>query len=83
MSRVEANVYVLNAFQVDRLLEAHHLTHNEVATQLGFSRSYWSLLVNGHRGLSPRVRRCLRSHPVLGAVPESELWTSIPREKAA
>ena len=83
MSRTEANVYRLNAFRVDQLLEEHHLTHGELAQQLGYSRSYWSLLVNGHRGLSPKVRRCLRKHSILASVPEDELWTRIPRQEAA
>lgn len=83
MSRPEAHDYRLNAFRVDQLLEQHHLTHGEIAQQLGYSRSYWSLLINGHRGLSPMVRRCLRKHAVLGSVPEDELWTRTPRREAA
>jgi plasmid maintenance system antidote protein VapI len=83
MSRVETHVYVLNAFRVDQLLEEHHLTHGEVALQLGYSRSYWSLLVNGHRGLSPKVRRCLRKHALLGSIAEDDLWTRSLRRLAA
>jgi transcriptional regulator with XRE-family HTH domain len=76
-------VYRLNAHRVDQLLEEHHLTHGELALQLGYSRSYWSLLLNGHRGLSPKVRRCLRGHAILATVSEEELWTRVPRREAA
>lgn len=71
--------YRLNPLCIDDVLEHHHLTHADLAEQLGYSRSYWSMLVNGHRSLSPRVRRCLRRHPIFGTVPEDELWTRTPR----
>lgn len=83
MSRTEAHDYRLHAMRVDELLEQHHLTHGDIAQQLGYSRSYWSLLVNGHRRLSPRVRRCLRSHPVFASIPEDELWSRTRRREAA
>ena len=79
MARPEAHVYQLNAFRVDALLEQHHRTHGELAEELGISRTYWSLLLNGHRGLTPKLRRRLREHSVLGSIPESELWTRTPR----
>ena len=78
MSRPESNAYHLNPLRIDALLEQYHLTHADVAEQLGYSRSYWSMLVNGHRGLSPRVRRCLRQHPIFRTVPEDKLWTRTP-----
>lgn len=83
MSRPESHQYRLNALRVDELLEQHHLTHGEVAQQLGYSRSYWSLLINGHRGLSPTVRRCLRRHTILGSIPEDQLWHRAPRAQVA
>ncbi|MCK6517898.1 helix-turn-helix domain-containing protein [Myxococcota bacterium] len=75
MSRPERHEHHLRPLRVDELLEAHHLTHADAAVQLGYSRSYWSMLVNRHRRLSPSVRRCLRRHPVFATVPEDELWT--------
>lgn len=80
MSRPSNCNYFLNAHVVDELLERHHLTHADVAHQLGYSRSYWSELVNNHRSLSPRLRRCLRQHPIFGAVDEAVLWTRQPRK---
>jgi plasmid maintenance system antidote protein VapI len=75
MPRLETFDYFLNAHAVDELLERYHLTHADVAHQLGYSRSYWSELVNNHRRLSPRIRRCLRQHPVFGTLDEAALWT--------
>ena len=79
MSRPESHEYRLNPLRIDDLLEEHHLTHADVAEQLGYSRSYWSMLVNRHRNLSPRMRRCLRRHPLFATIPEEELWTRTPR----
>ena len=79
MSRPESHEYRLNAACIDELLERHHLAHAEIADTLGYSRAYWSMLVNGHRRLSPWMRQCLRKHPLLGQVPEDVLWTRTPR----
>ena len=78
--RHESNDYFLIATTIDRVLEDNDLHHSEFAFQLGFSRSYWSQLLNGHRRLSPRVRRALRGHPILRDVPVEALWTRHPRE---
>ena len=79
MPRRERNSYHLKPHNIDEVLEKHHLTHAEVAAQLGCSRSYWSMLLNGHRSLSPRMRRSLRGHPLFVGIPEEELWTPTPR----
>ena len=82
MPRPERNTYHLNAPRIDEVLETHHLTHADVAAAVGCSRSYWSMLLNGHRRLSPRMRRSLRGHPLFESIPEDELWTRTPREPA-
>jgi transcriptional regulator with XRE-family HTH domain len=78
--RHESHDYFLNAHTIDRVLEENDLHHADLAFQLGFSRSYWSQLVNGHRRLSPRVRRALRGHPILRHQPVEALWSKQPRE---
>jgi plasmid maintenance system antidote protein VapI len=79
MANREPHTYVLNAVVVDELLARHHLSHGEVARQLEICASYWSLLVNGHRRLTARMRHSLRAHKVLGSVDERALWTQSPR----
>ena len=78
--RHESHDYFLIAETIDRILEDHDLHHADLAFQLGYSRSYWSQLVNGHRRLSPRIRRALRGHPLLRNLPTEVLWTRTPRE---
>lgn len=65
------NLYWLNVASVRELVDAQHLTQRDFAAALGVSRAYWSLLVNGRRSLTPRLRRAL-----LAALPgdESRLW---------
>lgn len=65
------NLYWLNVASVRELVDAQHLTQRDFAAALGVSRAYWSLLVNGRRSLTPRLRRAL-----LAALPgdETRLW---------
>lgn len=67
--------YLLRGDFVAERLEAAHVFHLDFADQIGISRSYFSLVLNGHRDLSPRVRRALLDHPLFAGVPEAELWT--------
>lgn len=70
--------YVLRgAFVTERLDEAHR-THAAFAAEFDLSRSYWSQVVNGHRDLSPDVRRAILDHPLFAGVPESDVWDVHP-----
>lgn len=62
---------------VIRILDRHHLTHSRVAAHLELSRSYWSQLVNGHRALSPEVRRRLMASRYFRGVSEDVLWGEV------
>jgi transcriptional regulator with XRE-family HTH domain len=56
------------------VLDQRHLNHQQLASQLGVSPSYWSLLFNNHRSLTPRLRRRLLRCPALRELSEDELW---------
>jgi hypothetical protein len=75
--RVSTVRFWLEAGPVLARLDERHLRQSEFADGLGLSRSTWSELVNGHRPLSPRVRRALLASPVLAGMAEHELWRRI------
>ena len=61
----------------DRIIEAldrAHLEQSQCAAELEISRPYWSRLLNGHQRLSPKMRRKILAHPVLGKQAEADLW---------
>ena len=60
------------------VLDRHHLCHEGFAQELGISRQYWSMLFNGRRHVTPRIRARLLANPRLAEIPESELWDVRP-----
>jgi hypothetical protein len=82
VSRTESNIYYLNVDTIERILEFNHINHAIFADGLGYSRGYWSMIVNKHRPLSPTVRKCLTRHALLKGTPETDLWTRVPRSKS-
>lgn len=65
---------LLRQREIKNLLEHNHLTMGDVAKRLRISRSYFSLLVHGHRQPSPRLRRRILSCAPFKGHPESALW---------
>ncbi|MBM3558348.1 MAG: HigA family addiction module antidote protein [Alphaproteobacteria bacterium] len=57
----------------ERILAYYGLTHEELAKAIGVSRRTISLLVNGHRGVSPEMS--LRLSKLSGTTPEH--WLGI------
>jgi transcriptional regulator with XRE-family HTH domain len=72
-----ARYFLRRAFVADRL-DAAHLRHHVVARQLGVSPAYFSQLLNGHRTVSPDVRRAVLDHPAFAGVDEALLWDIKP-----
>ena len=73
MSR-SSRCYILRGDFVAERLNAAHVYHHDFAEQIGLSRTYFSQVLNGHRHLSPRVRRALLSHSIFAGVAEGDLW---------
>ena len=69
--------FFLHADSVRDPIDAHHLTHADVAGRLGIARSYWSQLVNRKRALSPAIRRTILACDLFAGVPENELWERV------
>lgn len=72
-----ARRFLLHADRVRDHIDAHHLTHAEVAERIGVARSYWSQLLNRKRALSPVIRRRILGCDLFAGVPESELWERV------
>ena len=66
--------FFLHSDRVRDLIEDRHMPHHALATELGISRAYWSLLLNRHRPLTKSVRRKILDCPVFAGVPEDVLW---------
>ena len=70
--------YKLRKPRLEIVLAQNHLCHEGFASELSLSRQYWSRIWNGHRDLSPRIRRALLQNERLKGVPEVELWDVFP-----
>ena len=66
--------YFLRRDRVGALIDQHHLSHEGLAAELGVSRQHWSILYNGRRPVSPKLRRALLASPHLVGVAEVELF---------
>ena len=66
--------YFLRRDRVGALIDQHHLSHEGFAAELGVSRQHWSILYNGRRPVSPKLRRALLASPRLVGVAEAELF---------
>ena len=75
----------LRSDRIRAIVDANHLTHAQVAQQLGFTRSYWSQLVNGRRPLAPTTRRRLLDSGVFANCVEEDLWErlEVPMREAS
>ena len=75
----------LRSDRVRALIDRQHLTHAQVAERLGFTRSYWSQLLNGHRPLAPTTRRRLIDSGLFADCGEGELWErlDVPMREAS
>jgi transcriptional regulator with XRE-family HTH domain len=65
------------------VLDQHHICHEGFASELGISRQYWSMLFNGKRSLTPRIRARLLANPRLEGLPEAEIWDVRPASDTA
>jgi hypothetical protein len=66
--------FYLRADVVQDVLDRYHLSHLRFADHVGRSRSSWSQVFNGHRPLSPGVRRDLLASRYLRGIDEASLW---------
>ncbi len=75
----------LRSDRIRAIIDAHHLTHAQAAQRLGFTRSYWSQLVNGRRPLAPTTRRRLLDSGLFVGHGEEELWErhEVPMREAS
>ena len=70
--------FLLRGNRVRALLGRRNLTITEGAEMLGVSRSYFSQLLAGRRGLSPKVRRRLLANPPFCELSADDLWREPP-----
>ena len=75
--RFSSNV-MLNPVAVWRLLAELNMSQNELARRCGISPGHLSLLMNGKRGPSPKLRRRLQQ--VLGVSNFDDLFIMVPPE---
>lgn len=72
--------WLLRGNRVRALLGRRNLTITEGAEKLGVSRSYFSQLLAGRRGLSPKVRRRLLVNAPFCELSPDDLWREPPEE---
>lgn len=72
--------WLLRGNRVRALLGRRNLTITEGAQKLGVSRSYFSQLLAGRRGLSPKVRRRLLANAPFCELSPDDLWREPPEE---
>ena len=75
--RFSSNV-MLNPVAVWRRLDELQMSQNELARRCGISPGHLSLLMNGKRGPSPKLRRRLQQ--VLGVSNFDDLFIIVPPE---
>ena len=75
--RFSSNV-MLNPVAVWRRLDELQMSQNELARRCGISPGHLSLLMNGKRGPSPKLRRRLQQ--VLGVSNFDDLFVIVPVE---
>lgn len=75
---MEESRFWLRQDTVRRVLTRFHLTHQQLADALGLSRSYWSLIYNRHRHLTPALRQTLLASSYFDGLSEGELWEVLP-----
>ena len=69
---------MLNPVAVWRLLDELDMSQNELARRCGITQGHLSLLMNGKRGPSPKLRRRLQR--VLGVSSFGDLFVIVPLE---
>lgn len=72
--------WLLRGNRARALLGRRNLTITEGAEKLGVSRSYFSQLLAGRRGLSPKVRRRLLANAPFSELSAEDLWREPPEE---
>ena len=77
-SKLSRPAWLLRGNRVRALLGRRNLTITEAAEMLGVSRSYFSQLLAGRRGLSPKVRRRLLANAPFSELSADELWRAPP-----
>lgn len=70
--------YFLRSDVVREAVDGQHLTHAHVAQRLGFSRAYWSQLVNRRRPLTATSRTLILSSGLFTGIAEDQLWERVP-----
>lgn len=71
--------WFLRAEFVRNHLDRLHYSHGAFAASLGISRSYWSQLLNGHRALTPKIRRAIVESEAFWGVDEAKIWARVPK----
>ena len=74
--------YYLHRHLVEDVLDAEHLTQQQLARRLEISAPHLSRLMHGHRPLSPRVRQAFKLC-VLFADHIDDLWSEVPQTPSA
>lgn len=80
ISILSRHPWLLRGNRVRALLGRKNMTLTEGAERLGVSRSYFSQLLAGRRGLSPKVRRRLLSNAPFSELAPEDLWRAPPEE---
>lgn len=60
--RMSLRVFI-NTGRFQFILRRRNMTHLQLARDLSTSANYLSQIVNGHKGVSPRMGRRITSHP--------------------
>lgn len=80
ISILPRHAWLLRGNRVRALLGRKNMTLTEGAERLGVSRSYFSQLLAGRRGLSPKVRRRLLANAPFSELSPDDLWRAPPEE---
>lgn len=53
----------INTIRVLAIVRRKNMTHGEIARDLSTTADYWSHVINGRKGVSPRMGKRITSHP--------------------
>lgn len=74
-------VYVARSEVLKKVLFDRSWCQEGAADELGVSRTYFNLLVNRRRPLTPQMRRRFLQSDIFGGVAEDQLWERVPADE--
>ena len=66
---------LLNAANIRLIMSRRNVTHMEIARDLSTTAVYWSMVLNGKKGVSPRMGKRITTHPVFRGRKWDDLFT--------